>query len=54
VDAPELRRPRPPQLKWVRRKAMVPGADETRENPRSRSAQCRVFEKLESQENEKV
>jgi 16S rRNA (cytosine1402-N4)-methyltransferase len=46
VDAPELRRPRPPQLKWVRRKAIVPGADETRENPRSRSAQCRVMEKL--------
>jgi 16S rRNA (cytosine1402-N4)-methyltransferase len=49
VDAPDLRRARPPQLKWVRRKAIVPGADETRENPRSRSAQCRVFEKLESQ-----
>jgi 16S rRNA (cytosine1402-N4)-methyltransferase len=49
VDAPELRRPRSPQLKWVQRKAILPGADETRENPRSRSAQCRVFEKLESQ-----
>ncbi len=49
VDVPELRRPRPPQLKWVRRKAIVPGADETRENPRCRSAQCRVFEKLGSQ-----
>jgi len=49
VDAPELRRPRPPQLKWVRRKAIVPGTDETRQNPRSRSAQCRVFEKLKSQ-----
>ena len=48
VDAPELRRPRPPQLKWVQRKAIVPGEDETRENPRSRSAQCRVFEKLGS------
>jgi 16S rRNA (cytosine1402-N4)-methyltransferase len=48
VDAPELRRPRPPRLKWVRRKAIVPGEDETRENPRSRSAQCRVFEKLGS------
>jgi 16S rRNA (cytosine1402-N4)-methyltransferase len=49
VDAPELRRARPPLLKWVRRKAIVPGADETRENPRSRSAQCRVFEKLGGQ-----
>jgi 16S rRNA (cytosine1402-N4)-methyltransferase len=46
TDAPELRRPRPPQLKWVRRKAILPGADELGENPRSRSAQCRVLEKL--------
>jgi 16S rRNA C1402 N4-methylase RsmH len=30
----------------VRRKAIVPGEEETRENPRSRSAQLRVFEKL--------
>jgi 16S rRNA (cytosine1402-N4)-methyltransferase len=49
VDAPELRRARPPLLNWVRRKAIVPGAEETRENPRSRSAQCRVFEKPGSQ-----
>jgi 16S rRNA (cytosine1402-N4)-methyltransferase len=48
VDAPDLRRARPPQLRWARRKAIVPGAEEIRENPRSRSAQCRVFEKLES------
>jgi 16S rRNA (cytosine1402-N4)-methyltransferase len=47
VDVPELRRPRPPQLKLVQRKAILPGADELRENPRSRSAQCRVFEKIE-------
>ena len=46
VDAPELRRPRPPQLKWVRRKAIVAGVEELKENPRSRSAQCRIFEKL--------
>lgn len=46
VDVPELRRPRPPLLKWVQRKPMVPGAEELRENPRSRSAQCRVFEKM--------
>jgi 16S rRNA (cytosine1402-N4)-methyltransferase len=49
VDAPELRRPRPARLRWVRRKAIVPGPDEMRENPRSRSAQGRVFEKLGSQ-----
>ena len=46
VDAPELRRARPPLLRVVRRKAIVPGDDEIRDNPRSRSAQCRVFEKL--------
>ena len=46
VDAPELRRPRPPQLKWAPRKAILPGEAELRENPRSRSAQLRVFEKL--------
>jgi 16S rRNA (cytosine1402-N4)-methyltransferase len=46
VDVPELRRPRPPLLKWVWRKALKPGEAELRENPRSRSAQCRVLEKL--------
>jgi 16S rRNA (cytosine1402-N4)-methyltransferase len=49
VDTPELRRPRPPLLKRVRRKAILPGETEVRDNPRSRSAQCRVFEKLRSQ-----
>jgi 16S rRNA (cytosine1402-N4)-methyltransferase len=48
VDVPELRRPRPPLLRWVWRKALTPGADELRDNPRSRSAQCRVLEKLSS------
>jgi len=46
VDVPELRRPRAPELKWVTRKAIKPGADELNENPRSRSAQLRVLEKL--------
>jgi 16S rRNA (cytosine1402-N4)-methyltransferase len=46
VDAPELRRPCPARLRWVWRKAFVPGAEELRDNPRSRSAQCRVMEKL--------
>jgi 16S rRNA (cytosine1402-N4)-methyltransferase len=45
-DVPELRRPRPAVLKWVSRKALRPGQAELAENPRSRSAQCRVFEKL--------
>jgi 16S rRNA C1402 N4-methylase RsmH len=30
----------------VRRKAIMPGAEELEDNPRSRSAQCRVFEKI--------
>ena len=46
VDVPELRRPRAPELKWVTRKAIKPGADELDDNPRSRSAQLRVLEKI--------
>jgi 16S rRNA (cytosine1402-N4)-methyltransferase len=46
VDVPELRRPRKPELKWVERKAVKPGAAEIAENPRSRSAQLRVMEKI--------
>jgi 16S rRNA (cytosine1402-N4)-methyltransferase len=45
-DVPELRRPRPAVLRWVQRKAILPGAAELAENPRSRSAQCRVMEKI--------
>jgi 16S rRNA (cytosine1402-N4)-methyltransferase len=46
VDAPELREPRAPEMKWVSRKAIMPGEIELKENPRSRSAQLRVLEKL--------
>ena len=46
VDVPELREPRTPELKWVARKAMKPGEAELNENPRSRSAQLRVLEKI--------
>lgn len=46
VDVPELRRPRKAELKWVERKAVKPGAAELAENPRSRSAQLRVMEKI--------
>jgi 16S rRNA (cytosine1402-N4)-methyltransferase len=49
VDAPELRRPRAARLRWVSRKALVPGAEELSDNPRSRSAQCRVMEKLRNE-----
>ena len=46
VDVPELRTPRVPELKWVSRKAVLPGEVELRENPRARSAQLRVLEKV--------
>jgi 16S rRNA (cytosine1402-N4)-methyltransferase len=46
VDVPELRQPRAPELKWVTRKAIAPGEMELKENPRSRSAQLRVLEKM--------
>jgi 16S rRNA (cytosine1402-N4)-methyltransferase len=46
VDVPELREPRAPELKIVTRKAVTPGDAELAENPRSRSAQLRVFEKI--------
>jgi 16S rRNA (cytosine1402-N4)-methyltransferase len=46
MDVPELREPRPPELKWVCRKAITPGEAERKNNPRCRSAQLRVMEKL--------
>jgi 16S rRNA (cytosine1402-N4)-methyltransferase len=46
VDIPELRVPRQPELSLVSRKAVLPGEVELATNPRSRSAQLRVFEKI--------
>ncbi len=46
VDVPELRKPRVPELRWVQRKAIQPGAEEVRDNPRARSAQLRVLERI--------
>jgi 16S rRNA (cytosine1402-N4)-methyltransferase len=46
VDVPELRQPRVPEMKWISRKAIVPGEVELKENPRSRSAQLRILEKI--------
>lgn len=46
VDVPELRRPEPPQLKVLTRKAIKPTEEEVKDNPRSRSAQLRAFEKI--------
>lgn len=47
VDVPELRKPRPARLKRVSGKAILPGSVELGENPRSRSAQLRIFERVE-------
>jgi 16S rRNA (cytosine1402-N4)-methyltransferase len=46
VDVPELRRSREPRLRWVERKAAVPGPPELADNPRARSARLRVMERL--------
>jgi 16S rRNA (cytosine1402-N4)-methyltransferase len=46
VDVPELRQPRAPEMKWMNRKAVLPGEIELKENSRSRSAQLRVLEKI--------
>jgi 16S rRNA (cytosine1402-N4)-methyltransferase len=46
LDVPELREPRAPELKWVTRKALTPSAAEVAANPRCRSAQLRVMEKI--------
>jgi 16S rRNA (cytosine1402-N4)-methyltransferase len=46
VGVPELRAPRTPEVKWLNRRAIKPGAAEVAENPCSRSAQLRVMEKL--------
>jgi 16S rRNA (cytosine1402-N4)-methyltransferase len=44
---PDWSRPRRPELRVVTPRAIKPGETELRDNPRSRSAQLRVFEKLE-------
>jgi 16S rRNA (cytosine1402-N4)-methyltransferase len=46
VDEPALRRPAVPQMKWVQRSAIRPSEVEIARNPRARSAQLRVLEKL--------
>ena len=46
VDLPELREPREPLAKELNRKAIKPSEAELIRNPRSRSAQLRVLEKL--------
>jgi len=46
VDVPELRKPRAPEARWLTRRSTKPAAAEMAENPRSRSAQLRVLERL--------
>jgi 16S rRNA (cytosine1402-N4)-methyltransferase len=46
VDVPAQRQPCAPTMQWVSRKAVLPGAAELDENPRARSAQLRVLEKI--------
>ena len=46
VDIPELRRERVPNMRWIQRKALKPTEAEIAENPRARSAQMRVLEKI--------
>jgi len=46
VDLPEFRTPRAAKLNWIQRKATKPSPAEVAANPRARSAQLRVFEKL--------
>ena len=45
-DIPELRVPRTPEVRIVTRKPIRPGEAEVERNPRSRSAQLRVMEKI--------
>ncbi|MBA4149657.1 MAG: 16S rRNA (cytosine(1402)-N(4))-methyltransferase RsmH [Verrucomicrobia bacterium] len=46
VDVPGLRKPVQPKLNLVSRKAIKPSEAEVKQNPRSRSAQLRVMEKI--------
>jgi 16S rRNA (cytosine1402-N4)-methyltransferase len=46
VDVPELRQACTPKLRIVHRKAVLPTAAEVTANPRARSAQLRVFERM--------
>jgi 16S rRNA (cytosine1402-N4)-methyltransferase len=46
MDVPELRHPRAPVMKWVHRKAIQTSDQEVADNPRARSAQLRILEKV--------
>jgi 16S rRNA (cytosine1402-N4)-methyltransferase len=46
VDLPDFRVAVAPRLRWVQRRAIQPSRMEVESNPRARSAQLRVFEKI--------
>lgn len=46
VDVPALRKPRAAWMRWISRKAISPTEAEITANPRARSAQLRVLEKI--------
>jgi 16S rRNA (cytosine1402-N4)-methyltransferase len=46
VDVPALRQPRDPEARWIQRKAIRPSDQEIADNPRARSAQLRILEKI--------
>jgi 16S rRNA (cytosine1402-N4)-methyltransferase len=47
ADTPALRRPRRPVMRWYPRKSIKASRQEVLRNPRARSAQLRVMEKIE-------
>ncbi|HUR47853.1 MAG TPA: 16S rRNA (cytosine(1402)-N(4))-methyltransferase RsmH [Candidatus Saccharimonadales bacterium] len=46
VDVPELRRMKAPEARLPQRKAILPSDEEVKRNPRARSAQLRILEKV--------
>jgi len=46
MDVPEMRQPRAPELRLITRKSLKPSEEEVVLNPRSRSGQLRVMEKV--------
>jgi 16S rRNA (cytosine1402-N4)-methyltransferase len=46
VDLPEFRTPAAPRARWLRKKAWPPDPAEMEANPRARSAQLRVLERI--------
>ena len=45
-DVPDLRMQRPARMRWINRKAIRATEEEEARNPRARSAQLRVLDKL--------